>query len=280
MSIQSFIPTIWSARLLMHLNKAHMAKTFFNTDYEGEIKDKGNTVKINKIGAVTISKYTANVDMATPERVNTVAQDLVIDQAESYNWQIDDVDSAQANTTLMDSAMERSAYGLADEMDKYLFKQLATGTPIGNTIGSAGSPILVTASNVYSIIVQLRTILSNSNVPKQNRNLALPPEMVGLILQDDRFTNTGGAFAESTLQSGMVSRGVGFNIYEINNLPETGGVYEIIANHNLSATVAQQFVKTEAYRIEKRFADGVKGLNVYGAKVVLPEAVAKAYVTF
>lgn len=280
MSIATFIPTIWSARLLEHLNKSHEARYFFNTNWEGEIRDRGNTVRINKIGDVEIVDYTPNTDLPDAETLETIAQDLLIDQSKAFTWQIDDVDAVQANASLMDAAMERSGYKMADVMDKFLFKTLATATPTANTIGTAGSPIVITEDNVYSVLVQLRTILSKSNTPKQNRQVAIPPEMVGYILKDPRFTGTGGTFAEGTLLSGLIARGVGFGVHEINNLPETDGTYEIVANHNVSATLAMQIVKTEAYRLEKRFADGVKGLNVYGAKVVIPEAVAKAYVRF
>lgn len=280
MSVASFIPVIWSARLLEHLNKAHVAKNFYNTNWEGEIRDRGNTVRINKIGDVEILEYTPNQDLPSPEQLNMVAQDLLIDQADAFTWQIDDVDAVQANATLMDAAMERSAYKMADKMDKFLFSRLAAAAPAGNTIGTPGAPIIITEDNVYDVMVQLRTLLSKTNTPSQNRQVAIPPEMVGMILRDNRFTGTGGAFAEGTLLSGMIARGVGFGVYEINNLPETGGVYEVVANHAVSATYANQIVKTEAVRMEKRFADNVKGLSVYGAKVVIPEAVAKAYVSF
>lgn len=280
MSVNSFIPIIWSARLLEHLNKLHVASNFYNKNWEGEIQDRGNTVRINKIGDVDIITYTPNQDLPAPEELNMVAQDLIIDQADAFTWQIDDVDAVQANASMMDAAMERSAYKLADKLDQFLFQTLADDTPTSNTIGTPAAPILVTEANVYDIIVQLRTILSKNNTPSRDRQLAIPPEMVGFLLKDDRFTGTGGSFAEGTLLSGLIARGVGFQVFEVNNLPETSGVYEIVANHDVSATYAMQIVKTEATRMERRFADNVKGLNVYGAKVVLPQAAAKAYVTF
>ena len=89
MSVATFIPTIWSARLLNHLENALVAKNFFNTDYEGEIRDMGDTVRINQIGNITIFDYERNKDMKPPEDATTAAQDLVIDQGKAFNFQKD-----------------------------------------------------------------------------------------------------------------------------------------------------------------------------------------------
>lgn len=272
MAITTFIPTLWSARLLAHLDNALVAKNFFNTDYEGEISDQGDTVRINQIGAVNIFDYQRNQDMAAPEELSTAAQDLVIDQANAFNFQIDDIDRVQMRADLMDSAMERSAYALADKEDTYLFGELATNA--GNKIGATA---IANPEDMFSLLVQLRTLLTKSNVPTIGRRVGVPPEAVGYLLEDTRFTGTGGAFAEGTLQTGLIGRALGFDIYEVNTLP---GNNTIIAGHTVAATYANQIVKTEAFRMEKRFADGLKGLNVYGARVLIPEALATAEVSF
>ena len=114
MSVNSFIPTIWSARLIAHLDNALVARNFFNNDYEGEISDMGDTVRINQIGNISIFDYNRNQDMAVPQTLATAAQDLIIDQGKAFNFQVDDVDAAQKRTDLMDRAMERSATQLAE----------------------------------------------------------------------------------------------------------------------------------------------------------------------
>lgn len=270
MSITSFIPTIWSARLLMHLDNALVAKEFFNTDYEGEITDQGDTVRINQIGNITSFKYVRNQDMTPPQTLNTGAMDLVIDQADAFNFQIDDIDRVQARTNLMDRAMQRSAFRLADDENTYLFNKLATDG--GNQLTGVD---ITNGEDAYALVVELRSILTKKNVPTTGRKLAVPPDFVSFMLRDERFTGTGGTLAESQLVSGFVTRAVGFDIYEVNNLP-TG---KIIATHQIQGTYANQIAKTEAFRMEKRFADGLKGLNVYGAKVLIPDAVAVATVT-
>lgn len=273
MSIATFIPQIWSARLLAHLDNALVAKNFFNTDYEGEITDQGDTVRINQIGNISIFDYQRNTDMATPETLSTVAQDLIIDQAKAFNFMIDDIDSVQARSDLMDAAMQRSAYSLAEVEDTFLFNTLADAVPTANQVTTAIS----SPEEMYELLVQLRTIMVKNNVPATGRVVAVPPEAVGLLLKDDRFVGTGGTNAEGTLLSGFVGRAAGFDIFEVNTVP---GGNTIIAGHQLASTFASQIVKTEAYRAEKRFSDGLKGLSVYGSKVLVPEALTSATVTF
>ena len=104
MSVANFIPTIWSARLLAHLDKAHVYAALVNRDYEGEIKNYGDTVKINQIGDVTIKDYTKGKDIDDPEELSGDQNTLTIDQAKYFNFSIDDVDAAQVNPKLMDAA--------------------------------------------------------------------------------------------------------------------------------------------------------------------------------
>lgn len=276
MPITSFIPQLWSARLLKHLDNALIAKNFFNNDYEGEIQDYGDTVKINQIGNVSVFNYVRNADMTPPEELSTVAQELVIDQAKAFNFQVDDVDAAQMRAPLMDSAMNRAGVALAETEDTFLFSKLAASVDPGNQIGAM---TITTPDEAFSMLVKLREILTKANIPHAGRKVALSPDILSFILEDARFTGTGGAFAESTLLNGLVGRAMGFEVYEVNTLPDDSGAQVVIAGHSLGATFASQIVKTEAYRMEKRFADGVKGLSVYGAKVLIGKAYASASVT-
>ena len=120
MSVAKFIPTIWSARLLEHLDKAHVYAALVNRDYEGEIKNFGDKVKINQIGDITIKDYTKGSDIDDPEELTGSDQELVIDQAKYFNFSIDDVDNAQTNPKLMDEAMQRAAYGMNDTTDSWI----------------------------------------------------------------------------------------------------------------------------------------------------------------
>ena len=269
MAISNFIPTIWSARLLHHLDNALVGRRFFNTEWEGEIRDAGDRVKINQIGRVSIFEYHANQDLHAPEQLSSVQTDMLIDFARAFNFQIDDIDAVQSKPALMDAAMQRSAQDLSETADRWLMQRLLDGVAPSNRINTTVN----NADDVYVLLTRLRTMLVRANVPIAGRLVAMPPELVELVLQDDRFVNTGGNLAEATLTSGIVARAAGFGILEVNTIP---GNNAIIAGHPISATMATQISKVEAYRMEKRFADGVKGLFLAGAQVTRPTGIAVA----
>ena len=279
MAVTGFIPKLWSARLLNALDKSHVFANVVNRDYEGEIKKMGDTVHINTIGAVTIGTYTQNTDFTSgPETLATTDQTLTIDQAKYFNFQVDDIDAAQAAGDIMDKAMTRAAYGLADASDKYIAGILAGAADTSNLVSSTA--VALTSSNVYENVVKMRTILDKANVPTAGRWLVIPPEMYALILLDDRFVKTGGEMAEGILRTGLVAQAAGFDIYLSNNCVNSSETYTIVGGVDSAATYAEQIVSTEAYRPEKRFADAVKGLHVYGAKVVDKAQIACLKATF
>ena len=283
MAVTGFIPKLWSARLLNALDKSHVFANVVNRDYEGEIKKMGDTVHINTIGAVTIGTYTQNTDFTSgPETLATTDQTLTIDQAKYFNFQVDDIDAAQAAGDIMDKAMTRAAYGLADASDKYIAGILAGAADASNLVSSTA--VALTSSNVYENVVKMRTILDKANVPTSGRWLVIPPEMYALILLDDRFVKTGGEMAEGILRTGLVAQAAGFDIYLSNNCVSVNSnstdTYTIVGGVDSAATYAEQIVSTEAYRPEKRFADAVKGLHVYGAKVVDKAQIACLKATF
>lgn len=282
MAVTTFIPELWNARLLYALEKAHVATNLVNRNYEGEIRNHGDTVHINTIGAITVKSYTKNTDIADPEVLSTTDQTLVIDQSKYFNFQVDDVDKVQAAGELVDTAMGRAAYALADVSDAYLLGVIAAGAAAGNTIGSAAAPVALTGSNVYENIVKLKTKLDKANVPNTGRTIVVPPDVHSLLLLDDRFAKSTATAGQKALINGLVGRIAGFDVYMSNNVKtgigtDTGKTpyFEITAQITDATTYAEQIIKTEAYRMEKRFADAVKGLHVYGAKVTDGTKIAK-----
>ena len=281
MAVTSFIPELWNARLLYALEKNHVATNLVNRNYEGEIKNAGDTVHINTLGAVSVRSYAQGTDL-TYDALSTSDQTLVIDQQKYFAFALDDVDKAQAAGDIMDTAMGRAAYSLADVSDAFLLGKIAAGGSSDNYVGSAGSPIALTTSNIYSSIVALRTKLDKQNVPTQGRSLVIPPEAYALLLQDARFTAVQGV-AEGVITNGLVGRVAGFDIYMSNNVVKTSAgtpVYSITAQVADATTYAEQIIKTEALRPEASFSDAVRGLHVYGAKVTRPEEIATLFATF
>ncbi len=275
MSIQNFIPTIWSARLLNHLDKSHVYLNLLNRDYEGEIKNFGDTVKINQVGDVSIKDYTKGTDIDAPEDITGEQQELKIDQAKYFNFAVDDVDNAQTNPKLMDKAMQRAAYAMNDVVDAFAANLLAINVHADNAIGTNDAPIVPTKADAYDYLVDLNTKLTEANVAKMGRWVVIPAFYHGLLLKDDRFVGNGTDYNQAILEGGEVGKAAGFTVYVSNNVPHTEGAkYKVIAGTTEAGSYAEQILNTEAYRPEKRFSDAVKGLHTYGAKVLQSKCIA------
>lgn len=266
---KNFIPTIWSARLLANLDKSLVALQMVNRDYEGEIQAYGDTVKINQLGNITIKDYDGS-DIDDPEEIDSDQQTLVIDQAKYFNFAVKDVDRAQANVNLLDGSMGRAAYNLADVIDQDVFAVAVDGA--GTKINTVSNPQEVFRDTAYDLLVDLGVKLDEKNVPKAGRKVVLPPWYLGLLAKDPRFTKDLNVLANGVVEGARVGR---FQLLESNNLKTgTGGALHIPAGTDQALSFANQIVETEAYRPEKNFSDAVKGLSVWGRKVIQKDTLA------
>ena len=288
MATNHFIPQVWSAKILEALDKELVYAELFNTDYEGEITEAGDTIHIAQVGDVTIKDFDCDADIASPDDVKAEDLTLDIDQSKYFNISVCDVNDVQSKISLLDTATQRAGYGFADVCDKYLGSLLATSGTVKDGLGAKATPITIPADHAYETLVKMKTALDKANLPKQERKVVVPPEFEGFMLLDPRFVAVPVEASQDRLTEGTVYRAAGFEIRTSNNVPSeanggSGGdttVYSIVGSSPIQGTFAQQILKTEAYRPEKRFADAVKGLHVDGAKVLRPSAVAVATVAF
>lgn len=287
MAADKFIPQIWSAKILDALDKTLVYAQLFNSDYEGEITDAGDTVHIAQVGDVSIKDFKCDTDLEAPDDVATTDTLLKIDQSKYFNISVCDVNKVQSKISLLDTATQRAGYGFADVCDQYLGNLLATSGQVKDGLGTKTAPIKITADNAYETLVKMKTALDKANLPKQERKVVVPPEFEGFMLLDPRFVAKSSDTSQDSLHEGTIYRAAGFDISTSNNVPSAtnGGsgsttVFSIVGSSPIQGTFAQQILKTEAYRPEKRFADAVKGLHVYGAKVLRPKVVAVATVSF
>ena len=280
MAVDTFIPVWWSAKLLLALDTAlvYGQHGVVSRDYEGEIRQAGDAVKINSVGDVTVKTYTRNTDMDAPEELQTAEQMLLIDQAKYFNFQVDDVDIAQAKPGLPDEAMRRASYSLRNVADSYIAGVMVAALVAGNKIGTEAAPKqdLGTAGKAYEYLVDLGVKLDQTDTPDAGRWVVVPSWFHGLLLKDSRFVASGTAEGDAVRRTGKVGEAAGFTILKSNQVPKTTATtkFKIIAGVDMATSYAEQIVKVEASRMEKRFADGVKGLHVYGAKVVRPNQLA------
>jgi len=266
MSVTGFIPELWSRRINKKLRESLVFGSVVNTDYEGEIGAGGDTVKINSIGDVTIGNYTPNSTSITPEALNDYQTTLLVDQKKYFAFKVDDVDKAQVVANVMDEAMQSAAWGLKNAADEYI---AALYTDAGNTITSTA----IDSTNALASVLTLGQYLSQENVPEDGRWLVIPPWFKTKLLLAKALVTDNGAAADA-FTNGKVGRVGGFDLYESNNVSNDGTTYYIMAGTKKAISFAAQVNKVEAYRPEASFSDAVKGLYVYGAKVVYPDALA------
>lgn len=273
----NFIPTVWAARLLTALEKTlvYGQANVCNRDYEGEIKNAGGSVKIASIGEITIDDYTRDTDIGDPQILADSEQMLVIDQQKYFNFYVDSIDRAQSNANVLDEAMQRAAYGLMEKADAFLAGLMEAAVPGTNKIGSVTTPKVPTKDDAYEYLVDLGILLDEANTPPDGRFCVVPAWFHGLLLKDNRFIGSGSLRSDRALANGAVGEAAGFQILKSNNVPNTTGTkYKIIAGHRSATSYAEQILDLQAYKPEKRFGDAVKGLHVYGGRVVRPAALS------
>ena len=271
MAIDNFIPAVWSRSLLVRLHNSLVfgQPAVVNTDYEGEIQGQGSSVKIHGIGPVTVSDYTKNADLSAPEALTGTETILTIEKARAFNFQVDDIDKAQAVPKVMEGAMAEAAYAIANDADAYIAGKYGdAGITLG--FGTDGSPLVPTSTTAYEMIVDANAALSAANCPMDGRWIVVPPWFHGYMQKDARFIQYSDV-AHAALLNGVIGQAAGMTILVSNNVANTDGTkYKVLFGHPQAVTFASQVESVEAYRPPLRFADAVKGLHVFGAKVSRP----------
>ena len=266
MAITNFIPTIWSENLYSALDKQYVAVAHCNREYEGEIKNKGSVVKICGVGNISVDDYTKDTDMSSPQALSDTVAELNIDQAKYFNFQIDDIDRAQCTPKLMDAAMKVAASSLANEADKYVFG-------LARNVNTMLRADVDNITDVINTIIKARQRLYENNVTDMDSVVfEVSPAIASAILKSKMSI----PFCEAAVvETGYLGSIAGCKIYVSNNVIQEDGGMSYIHHYCLMRTTraiafAEQFSEIDAYRPEKRFADAVKGLHLYGAKIVYP----------
>ena len=286
MSIKNFIPTIWSTKILQHMRDNLVYAGLVNRDYEGEITRRGSSVEVSMPGEVTIKDMPTRTygdtkairEIDAPEGMEVQKVTLLIDQEKYFNFGVDDVDKVQMNLDLMNSYTESASYGFQSTIEKHVAKKMAEEAKL--VLGSDSDPVALTSENIYKQLIKMKVGLDKANVPPVGRFVVLPPEAEGLLLEDNKFVYVGTSSSEDSLKNGKVFRACGFDIAISNNVPVNDNKYKIIATYKGSTTFAQQLLETKAYSPEKGFGDALKGLVVFGAKVVRPNKIVCMTATF
>lgn len=276
MAVTSFIATIWAANLIASLKKVLVSEAGVNHNYEGEAKE-GGSVKINRLADITVKDYDGN-DI-TYDDLDTTDTTLNIDTKKYFAVKLDDVDAAQVRNSgaLMAEAMTNAAYEIASSRDAANFKTMITsGTKLQTAINVSN------ASTAKALVLKLKTLADKANIPAQGRVLFASPDLQNFLLSDTTI-NLSAPTADDSLKAGYIGKLYGIEIYSSNNIIQGEGAnakdYAILTTP-IATTEASQISNIEAMRSEKAFKDIIRGLDVSGRKVIIPEAVIVAEVTY
>ena len=269
MAITNFIPTVWSEHLLQDLEKQYVGVAHCSRDFEGDIKEKGNVVKICGLANVKVSNYLKDTNMTAPDSLSTEVQELVIDQAKYFNFQIDDIDRVQSNPSLMNAALKKAAAALATQADRYVFNLVdQANIEITQDVDEGG--------NVIDFFLDARTKLMEKNViDPEDIVIEVSPAIATMILKEKISIASDN---HNELEKGCIGNLFGCKIYVSNNVyqsvDDSYTTHKCMIRSKRAIAFAEQLSEIEAYRPELRFADAVKGLYLYGAKVVYPNEIA------
>ena len=282
MAIADFIPQIWAARFLSKLRNNLVWGSVMNSNYEGEIRSAGDTVKIPSSSTnITVRDYTESTDINDPEEANGTTQDLLIDKQKYFHFYVDDIHAVQSRPDLMDDAMREAAYQMANQMDNDYRTTVVGGYNASRNV-AVSSDIAQDAFDieVLKAFSMIGLMMDEINLPSAGRWAIVGPKLIKRLT--DRFAisgNSSGIFvpatSEEALRNGFRGRLLGFELRATNKVDTVTIASKKhdrywFGSGTEANTRAMQIGEMEAYRPEKRFGDAVKGLNVYGSKQTLP----------
>lgn len=286
----NFIPEIWSGKLIENFYDATVLAAISNTTYEGEIRSMGDTVNIRTTPEITIRTYQKG-QVLSVENPDKPKLQLVIDKGEYFACIEDDVDKIQSDVNLMDTWSKDASERMKIKIDQRVLTDVLpdisadnkgnTAGRISNniTLGTSAAPIALTSANVVPYIVDVGTVLDEANCPEADRFLVIPAKMAGIIKKSELRDASITGDTQSIVRNGRLGMIDRFMVYVSHNLNVSSGKFDIIAGHKMGLTFASQMTEMETLRSESTFGDIVRGLQVYGYKVVKPEALAQGVIT-
>jgi hypothetical protein len=300
----TFIPEIWSGKLLTKFYDATVLAAIANTDYEGELRNQGDRVKIRQRPTINISPYQPDGEL-TIQRPNAPIVEFTIDYADVFSFVLDDVWEYQSDMDLLSMWAEDAVQGLKVTVDTRVLSTVMLGaadaqnrgTTAGRISGNVNlgvttSPLTVVPRNpsgsqveIIDLIIRLGQVLDEQNVPETGRWLLISPAMAAMIKRSDLRDASLAGDGTSIMRNGRLGAIDRFTLYSSNLLPAgvSGGLAAgervIYAGHNSALTFASQLTKMETLVSERTFGTVVRGLQVWGASVIYNRALAQAIIT-
>ena len=299
-----FLPKIYSKKVLNFFRKASVVEAITNTDYAGEIAAFGDSVRIIKEPVISVSDYTRGSD-TTATKLTDQELTLVVDSAKAFKFIVDDIETNMSHVNFKEVATSSAAYALRDSYDAAviatMFSGVSTSSPdhvlgadasaatqtMGQHQGGSNSIDLLgsdgTGTDPLDVMSFMAKLLDEQSVPEEGRWFVAPPSFYNELAQSgSKLLSVDFNAGQGSIRNGLVSSGKlrGFDMYKSNNVAAAStATGKIMAGHISSTATAQTIISTEVLRDPSSFGDIVRGLHVYGAKVLRPEALVTAFYT-
>ena len=299
-----FLPKIYSKKVLNFFRKASVVEAITNTDYAGEISAFGDSVRIIKEPVISVSDYTRGSD-TTQTKLTDQEITLVVDSAKAFKFIVDDIETNMSHVNFKEVATSSAAYALRDSYDAAviasMFSGVSTSSPdhvlgadasaatqtMGQHQGGSNSIDLLgsdgTGTDPLDVMSFMAKLLDEQSIPEEGRWFVAPPSFYNELAQSgSKLLSVDFNAGQGSIRNGLVSSGKlrGFDMYKSNNVAAAStATGKILAGHISSTATAQTIISTEVLRDPSSFGDIVRGLHVYGAKVLRPEALVSAFYT-
>ena len=294
-----FLPSVYSRKVLNFFRKASVIEGITNTDYAGEISAYGDSVKIIKEPVISVSDYTRGSDTSatklTDQEIN-----LVVDSAKAFKFIVDDIETNMSHVNFKEVASSSAAYALKDSYDAAVLATMFSGVSASSPdhiIGSDSSTADATMTHATNsvdllgsdgtgvdaldLMARMARKLDDQNVPEEGRWFVAGPQFYEeLGKSGSKLLSVDFNAGQGSIRNGLVSSGKlrGFDMYKSNNIAATSNASgKVLAGHISSTATANTILSTEVIRDPSSFGDIVRGLHVYGAKVLRPEALVSAF---
>ena len=294
-----FLPSIYSKKVLNFFRKASVVEAITNTDYAGEISAYGDSVKIIKEPTITVYDYTRGSD-TTQTKLTDQEITLVVDSAKAFKFIVDDIETNMSHVNFKEVASSSAAYSLKDSYDAAVLSTMFSGVSAsspdhvigadaaagtGGVAETTASVDLGSASEVdpLDLMARMARLLDDQSVPEENRWFVASPDFYEELSQSgSKLLSVDFNAGQGSIRNGLVSSGKlrGFGMYKSNNVPSVStATGQCLAGHISSTATANTILSTEVIRDPSSFGDIVRGLHVYGAKVLRDDAMVKAIYT-
>ena len=294
-----FLPKVYSKQVLNFFRKSSVAEAITNTDYAGEISGYGDTVRIIKEPVITVYQYERGADI-TKTALTDQEVSLVVDTANAFKFIVDDIETNMSHVNFRDVATSSAAYALRDAFDAgviaTMFAGVSAATP-NHILGSDNATDLAAGTfdgtgnldigfgssehDPIDVLSRMARLLDEQNIPEEGRWFLASPEFYEILVQSSsKLLSVDYNAGQGSIRNGLVSSGKlrGFDMYKTNNIAATSNAAgKCLAGHMSATATAQTITSTEVIRDPDSFGDIVRGLHVYGAKVLRPDAMVSAF---